>query len=89
MKEKGQESSEQEMTEKMLEMQQTIMDMSRGGMFVQQLPAGSDWHYASKDAKFGDADTAIFWYRPENSKTYRVIYGDMRVEDVAPENLPK
>jgi outer membrane lipoprotein-sorting protein len=89
MKDKGQEPSEQEMMEKVMEMQQTIMNMSRGGMFAQQLPAESDWHYAGKDAKFGDADTAIFWYRPENSKTYRVIYGDMRVEDVAPENLPK
>ena len=85
MKEEGQELSE----ESVLEMQKIIMKMSRGGMFAQQLPAESDWHYAGKDVQFGDADTAIFWYRPENSKTYRVIYGDMRVEDVAPENLPK
>jgi len=85
IKEEGQEPSE----ESVLELQKTIMKMSRGGMFVQQLPANSDWHYAGKDVKFGDADTPIFWYRPEDSETYRVIYGDLSVKDVSPENLPK
>lgn len=85
MKDKGQEPSE----ENMLELQKTIMKMSRGGMFVQNLSAESDWHYAGKGVKLGDADTAIFWYRPEGSETYRVIYGDLRLEIVSPENLPK
>jgi hypothetical protein len=31
----------------------------------------------------------IFWYHPEGSEIYRVIYGDLRVEDVAPEDLPE
>ena len=85
MKDKGQEPSE----ESMLELQKTIMKMSRGGMFVQNLPADSDWHYAGKGVKFGGADTPIFWYRPEGSETYRIIYGDLSVKDVTPENLPK
>jgi len=85
MKDKGQEPSE----ESVLELQKTIMKMSRGGMFVQNLSADSDWHYTGKDVKFGDPETAIFWYRPEGSETYRVIYGDLSVKDVAPENLPK
>lgn len=85
----GQEPSEQEMMEKIMEMQQTIMNMSRGGMFVQQLPANSDWHYAGKDVKFGDADTPIFWYRPEGSETYRVIYADLSVIEVSSDEAPK
>jgi len=85
IKEEGREPSE----ESMLELQKTIMKMSRGGMFVQALGSESDWHYAGKDVKFGDADTAIFWYRPEGSETYRVVYGDLSVKDVAPENLPQ
>ena len=52
------------------------------------LPAESDWHYAGKGVTTEDVDTAIFWYRPQGSETYRVIYGDFSVEDVAPENLP-
>ncbi len=89
MKQQGREPSEQEMMEKIMEMQQTMMRMSRGAMFVQQLPADSDSHYVGKDVKFGDVDTPIFWYRPEGSETYRVIYGDLTIKDVSPENLPK
>ena len=89
MKQDGRDPLSPEMMEKMMEMQQTMMRMSRGGMFVQQLPVDSDSHYVGKDVKFGDADKPIFWYRPEGSETYRVIYGDLSIRDVTPENLPK
>jgi hypothetical protein len=65
------------------------LKMTRGMMFLLKLPAGSNWRYAGEDVKFGDAGTPIFWYRPEGSETYRVIYGDLNVKDVASENLPK
>ena len=65
------------------------MKMTRGMMFVMKLPAESNWRYAGENAKYGDAETPIFWYRPEGSETYRVIYGDLSVKDVAPENLPQ
>jgi hypothetical protein len=42
----------------------------------------------AEDVKFGDSDAPIFWYRPEGAETYRVIYGDLSVKDVEPENLP-
>jgi hypothetical protein len=47
------------------------------------------WYYRGKGVQLGAAETPIFWYRPKNSPTYRVIYGDLHVEDVAPENLPE
>ncbi len=68
---------------------QHVMQMTRGLTFLLNLPAESNWRYAGEDVKFGDAGTPIFWYRPEGSETYRVIYGDLSVKDVAPENLPK
>jgi len=89
MKEQGQEPSEQEMMEKILGMQQTMMKMSRGFAFVQQLPPESDWHYVGKDATFGGPDTPIFWYRPEGSETCRVVYADLTVADVKPDELPE
>ena len=66
-----------------------VMQMTRGLTFLLNLHTESNWRYAGEDVKFGDADTAIFWYRPKGSETYRVIYGDLSVKDVAPENLPK
>jgi len=66
------------------------MTFGRGIIFFQQLdPYGIDWHYAGKGVKLGDANKAIFWYRPKDSQSYRVIYGDLSVKDVPPENLPK
>ncbi len=65
------------------------MQMYRGIMFVTQLPADSNWRYAGENVQFGDASTPIFWYKPAGTETYRVIYGDLSVRDVAPENLPE
>jgi hypothetical protein len=62
----------------------------QGMMFLQICYTGKmDSHYAGAGVKLGDAGKAIFWYRPKDAKTYRVIYGDLSVKDVAPENLPK
>jgi outer membrane lipoprotein-sorting protein len=68
---------------------QDVMLMTRALMFVTSLPAESNWRYAGENVKHGDADTPIFWYQPEGSKTYRVIYGDLNVKDVSPSNLPQ
>jgi outer membrane lipoprotein-sorting protein len=65
------------------------LKMTRGIMFMMKLPAESISRYAGKNVKYGDAETAIFWYQPSGSETYRVIYGDLSVKDVAPENLPQ
>jgi len=66
-----------------------LAKVTRGITFVLTLPAGSDWQYVGKDVTFGDAKTEILWYRPKDSPTYRVIYADLKVADVAPENLPR
>jgi hypothetical protein len=55
--------------------------LQRGIMFVMQLPAEADAHYAGKGVFPGAADTPIFWYRPKDSKKYRVIYADLSVRD--------
>jgi len=66
------------------------MTLGRGFVFFQQLgPNGVDWHYAGGGVRLGDASKAVFWYQPKGSPTYRVIYGDLSVKDLAPEDLPK
>ncbi|MHC4557988.1 MAG: hypothetical protein ACYS80_11870, partial [Planctomycetota bacterium] len=62
------------------------MTLGKGMLFHMSL---KDRHYAGSGVKVGEADKAIFWYLPEGADTYRVIYGDLSVKDVAPENLPK
>ena len=53
------------------------------------LALNSEAHYAGKGVKLGDAETPVFWYKSEGSETYKVIYGDLHVEDVAEEDLPE
>ena len=66
------------------------MSFAKGMLFHQMLDnGGRDWNYAGAGVKLGDADTPVFWYQPQDSDTYRVIYGDLSVKDVAPEDLPK
>jgi len=64
--------------------QQVMYD---GMLFIGKLPAGT-WRYAGQNVPFGDPQTPIFWYRPEGSPTWRVIYANLHVADVAPEDLP-
>jgi hypothetical protein len=62
----------------------------KGMLFHQMLDiGGGDWHYAGAGIKLGDGDEPIFWYQPKESQTWRVIYGDLSVKDIAPGNLPQ
>ena len=66
------------------------MSFAKGMLFHQKISTqGIDWNYAGAGVKLGDASKAIFWYQPQGSATYRVIYGDLSVKDEAPEDLPK
>jgi hypothetical protein len=65
------------------------LKMARGFVFFKLLKAENDWHYIGTDVTLGDAQSPVCYYRPTGSETYRVIYGDLSVKDVAPEDLPK
>jgi len=65
------------------------MQMSRHLLFIRFFQGEGKWHYAGAGVRLGDAETAIFWYRPKDSETYRVIYGDLSVRDAAPQDLPE
>jgi len=71
------------------EAEKLAMALPRGMFFLQLLEIEDKYHYAGKGVKLGDADKAIFWYRPEGAEKYRVIYGDLSVKEMSKENLPK
>jgi outer membrane lipoprotein-sorting protein len=61
---------------------------SLGCAFIEQLPEGSDYQYVGEDVRLGDATKTVCWWKPAGSKTYRVVYGDLSVRDVEPQDLP-
>jgi len=65
------------------------MTLWRGYSFFHTVAHQGAYHYAGQGAKLGESGKAIFWYQPQGSATWRVIYADLHAADVAPENLPK
>jgi hypothetical protein len=61
----------------------------QGLVFIRFFKGQGQWHYAGKGVKLGDSNEPIFWYQPQNSQTWRVIYGDLTVEDVNHDELTK
>ena len=58
-------------------------------LFIRFFKGEGEWTYRGKGVRLGEAETPIFWYRPEKSETYHVIYGDLHVEHAYPEDLPE
>ena len=48
-----------------------------------------EWSYVGKGVRLGEKEKPVFRYRRRGEKNYHVIYGDLTVKDVAPEDLPK
>ncbi len=73
------------------EEEQTEMGMkiARHLLFLRFFKGQGQWTYRGQSVQLGAGETPIFWYQPRNSETYRVIYGDLHVENVAAENLPQ
>ncbi|MBN2590184.1 MAG: hypothetical protein JXA96_10005 [Sedimentisphaerales bacterium] len=63
--------------------------LSRFIMFIRFFEGEGKWHYAGVRVEMGDAEKAIFWYKPKESQTWRVVYGDLSVQDVSEEDLPE
>ena len=49
------------------------------------------FRYLGKGVRLGEKQRIVCWYKLKGAKdpnTYRVVYGDLSVKDVAPKDLP-
>ena len=58
------------------------------GVFVEDCTIEKSFRYLGKGVKLGDKNRIVCWYRLKGARTYRVLYGDLSVKDVAPKDLP-
>jgi hypothetical protein len=63
------------------------MRKARQGVRFCQARAQDDWHYAG-EARLGDANAKVCWWRPKGSTTYRVVYGNLEIRDADLDNPP-
>jgi hypothetical protein len=68
---------------------ETAMRWGQGLVFIRFFKGQGQWHYAGQGIQLGDRHTPIFWYQPQKSKTWRVIYGDLSVKEVTRDELTK
>ena len=61
----------------------------QGVMFYNILTPANDSHYAGGGVKRDTPDRPIFWYKPTGSDKYRVIYADLSVKDMTPDDVKK
>jgi outer membrane lipoprotein-sorting protein len=57
------------------------------GAMTMRLKAGERWQYYS-GGKLGQKDRIVFWYLDKKTDAYSAVYGDLRVEKVAKDQLP-
>jgi hypothetical protein len=67
---------------------EVAMRWGQGLVFIRFFKGQGQWHYAGAGVKLGDGEKPIFWYQPQGSQTWRVIYGNLHVEDVEEQHLP-
>jgi hypothetical protein len=60
-----------------------------GCLYAQEMKVIKSWNYAGKGVTLGDGDTPVCWWKEKDSDTYRILYGDLRVEDIEEKDLPK
>jgi hypothetical protein len=63
------------------------------GVFLWDAECMAEKHfrYLGKGVKLGDKDRIVCWYQLKDGGSpniYRVLYGDLSIKDVAPEDLP-
>jgi outer membrane lipoprotein-sorting protein len=61
----------------------TSITMGIGFQFALDLPESADAHYAGQGVKRDTPDRPVFWYKPEGTSKYRVIFADLTVKDEA------
>ena len=78
--------------QELLDTMHRYMMASLNGMpvvhFLEDHAERDSFRYIGKGVTLGDADRLVCWYRLRGAETYRVVYGDLSVADVAPEELP-
>ncbi len=77
----SQEQPEKPSAQQERKMVEDQFKLERGLRLVLLLPKEADSRYVGRGVSLGAADTPIFWYRPEDAKEYRVVFGDLSVRD--------
>ena len=58
-----------------------------GILFYMSLKPENKAHYAGEGVKLDTPNRPIFWYRPTGAEQFRVIYADLHVQEMSPDEV--
>jgi hypothetical protein len=66
------------------------LNMMPTGHFIEDHTVKGSFRYLGKGVRLGDKDRIVCWYKLKGADagTCRVVYGDLSIKDMAPEDLP-
>jgi outer membrane lipoprotein-sorting protein len=80
----------QEQTQKQMQQQMPLMQKRmRGITFYAMLKPENDPHYVGAGVKLGTPNRPILWYKPTGADKYHVIYADLSVKELTPDDVKK
>jgi outer membrane lipoprotein-sorting protein len=85
----GKEPPAAMMAEVMKTMMPLMQKQMQGITFYMTLKPENDAHYVGGGVKLGTPDRPILWYKPTGAEKYRVIYADLSVKELAPDDVKK
>ncbi len=56
--------------------------------FIEDHAIPDSFRYLGKGVRLGDKDRIVCWYQLKGATTYRAVYGDLTVKNVAANDLP-
>lgn len=80
--------SERHMVELMEKFVMRYLDEGPVGQFIVDHTEPKTFRYIGKGVKLGEADRIVCWYKLKQTGRYRAVYGDLKVKDVTPDELP-
>ncbi|MBU8920621.1 MAG: zf-HC2 domain-containing protein [Bacteroidales bacterium] len=63
--------------------------LCKGCVFAQEMKVEKTWNYMGMGKHLGNGNEPICWWKEEGAKMFRIMYGDLRVEDIREDDLPE
>ncbi len=81
-------ATEQKLLDTVNHYKMASLNMMPTAHFIEDQTVKGSFRYLGNGVKLGDSNRIVCWYKLKDAATYRVVYGDLNIKDMAAEDLP-